>query len=95
MKGDTVLRKNPNVVSRVIADETVLLPIYRTSKEINCIYTLNKSASRIWELIDGKRRLDGIRGRIAEEFAVTEAHLQKELGKVLSELLEIKAVTKK
>jgi hypothetical protein len=95
MKGDTVLRRNPNVVSRVIADETVLLPIYKSSDEINCIYTLNKAASRVWELIDGKRDLDAIRGRIAAEFAVTEERLHKELGKVVSELLEIKAAAKK
>jgi hypothetical protein len=95
MKGNTVLRKNPDVVSRVIAEETVLLPVYRNSKEINCIYTLNKSATRVWELIDGKKDLDGIRGRIAEEFAVTEAHLHKGLDKMISELLEIKAVAKK
>ena len=94
MKSNTVLRRNPDVVSRVIANETVLLPIYRSSEELNCIYTLNKSASRVWDLIDGRRSLDAIRRRIADEFAATEAHLQKELGKTLSELLEIKAVTK-
>ena len=41
MEKKTVIRKNPNMVTRVIADETVLLPIYKTSEEINCIYTLS------------------------------------------------------
>ncbi|GAG05978.1 unnamed protein product, partial [marine sediment metagenome] len=53
MQETVVLRKNPDMVTRVIDDETILLPIYKTSDEINCIYTLNKVASRVWELIDG------------------------------------------
>jgi len=52
-----VIRKNTNVVSRVIGDETVLLPIYKTSDEINCIYTLNKAASRLREMFDGKSKI--------------------------------------
>lgn len=86
------VRKNPNVVSRVIGDETVLLPIYRTSDEINCIYTLNKVASRLWELFDGKRTIMQIKAQALKEFSATPETVNKELGKFLKELEKIKAI---
>ena len=64
MQNTTILKKNKNMVTRKIADETILLPIYRTSKEINCIYTLNKSASIVWDMIDGKTTVGEIKDKV-------------------------------
>lgn len=87
----TVLKKNPDIVTRVIDDETILLPIYKSSEEINCIYTLNNSASRIWELFDGKTTLGEIKKRILEEFETTPEEFEKEMEGLLKDLNEIKA----
>ena len=92
MKETVVLRKNKDMVTRVIDDETILLPIYKTSEEINCIYTLNKVASRIWELIDGKRTLAEIKKQVLKEFDTTAEEVDKEMEKLLKDLKEIKAV---
>jgi hypothetical protein len=86
------LCKNPDMVSRVIDDETVLLPIYKSSDEINCIYNLNKVASRVWELIDGKKTLPEIKEKLLEEFDATPKEIDKEMQKLLKELKEIKAI---
>ena len=64
MQNTTILKKNKNMVTRKIADETILLPIYRTSKEINCIYTLNKPASIVWDMIDGKTTVGEIKDKV-------------------------------
>jgi len=92
MQKTTVLRKNPNMVTRVIEGETILLPIYKTSEEINCIYTLNKVASRLWELIDGKRAIAQIKKQALREFDTTPEEVDKEMQKFLKDLKEIKAV---
>lgn len=92
MKEAIVLKKNPDMVSRTIEDETILMPIYKTSDEINCIYTLNDVAARIWELIDGKRSLTQIKKKLLEEFEITDKELDKKLGKFLKELKDIKAI---
>lgn len=89
---DTVLRKNKDMVTRVIDDETILMPIYKTSDEINCIYTLNKVGSRVWELIDGKRGLGAIKKQVLKEFDTTLQEVDKEMEKFLKDLEEIKAV---
>jgi len=87
-----VFKKNPDMVSRTIEDETVLMPIYKTSEEMNCIYTLNEVASRVWELIDGKRSLGRIKRSLLAEFDVTEKELNRELDKFCKELTQIKAL---
>jgi len=92
MQETIVLKKNPDMVSRVIDDETILLPIYKTSKEINCIYTLNKIASQVWDLIDGKRNLGAIKKWVLAKFAATEKEVNKEMQKFLKDLKEIKAI---
>jgi tRNA uridine 5-carbamoylmethylation protein Kti12 len=92
MKETVALRKNKDMVARVIDDETILLPIYKTSKEINCIYTLNKVASRIWELIDGKRTLGEIKSKALKEFDTNPQEVNKEMQKFLKDLKEIKAI---
>lgn len=92
MQENSVLKKNPDMVTRVIDDETILLPIYKTSEEINCIYTLNKVGSRLWELIDGKRTLGQIKKKVLEEFDTTPEEVDKEIQKFLKDLKEIKAV---
>jgi len=87
-----VLKKNPDIVSRTIEDETILMPIYKTSDEINCIYTLNDCAARIWQLIDGKKNLGKIKKMLLGEFDTDEKELDKELDKFLKDLKEIKAI---
>lgn len=92
MNDNTVLRKNSNIVSRVIGNETVLLPIYKTSEEINCIYTLNKVASRLWEMLDGKGTILELKKQVLKEFNATPQTADEELSKFLKELKEIKAI---
>lgn len=77
MKETIALRKNPDMVTRVIEDETILLPIYKTSDEINCIYTLNKVASRVWEMFDGKKTVGEIKKQILKEFDTTPKEVEK------------------
>ncbi len=92
MQENMVLSKNSNMVTRVIQDETILLPIYKTSKEINCIYTLNKVGSRLWGLIDGKRTVGEIKKPLLKEFDATSQEIDTEMDKFLKELKEIKAI---
>ncbi len=92
MKKDAVLKKSPDIVSRQIDDQAMLIPIYRTSEEANYIYTLNKAALKIWDLIDGKRTLKDIRKAILKKFDTTEEETDKKLQVLLEDLRKIKAI---
>ena len=90
---DKVYRKNDSIVSRKIADEFILVPIRQDVGDLGSIYTLNEVAARIWELIDGKRKVGEIKERIVEEFEVTPEEAEKDLIGHLRQLEEIKAIT--
>jgi len=89
MRDGKIFKKNPKIVVRKIEDETILMPLYSTSEEIDCIYTLNDAAARIWELVDGKRTLGKIKKIFLDEFDVT----QEELADFLKDLEEIRAIS--
>jgi hypothetical protein len=95
MKNTDIFQKNKAIVSRLIGEETILLPVCKNSEEINCIYSLNEAASEIWKLIDGKKQLSAIKEAVVKKFDVTPAEVDKELHKLLRDLLVIKAVTVK
>jgi methyltransferase-like protein len=92
MNEKQILRKNPDIVTRQVDKETILVPIYKSSVDMNCIYTLNKVASYIWEMIDGKRTLKDIKEIILKKFDTTPKEVNKEMAKFLKDLKQIKAV---
>ncbi len=60
--------------------------------DLESIYTLNETAARIWELIDGKIKVGEIKEKIIEEFEVTPEEAEKDLIEHLAQLEEIKAI---
>ena len=76
----------------MIDNETILLPVYKTSSEMNCIYTLNKVASQMWEMIDGKRTLGETRKQILKKFDATPKEVDKKMSEFLKDLKKIKAI---
>ncbi|MFB0521670.1 MAG: PqqD family protein [Desulfatiglandales bacterium] len=89
---ERVYKKTDSIVSRKIADELILVPIRQNVGDLESIYTLNETAARIWELIDGKISVREIRERIVEEFEVTSEEAEKDLVEHLQQLQGIKAI---
>ena len=84
--------RDPSMVFRRIADECILVPIGRSVTDVESIYTLNAVGARIWELIDGKRRVETIRDLIVAEFEVSHREAEEDLLILLEQLGEIGAV---
>jgi hypothetical protein len=62
-------QKSRNVVSRIVANEAMVVPIRGGAEPGGSVYTFNESGTTIWALIEA--------GRSAAEVA---AHLQSEYG---------------
>jgi len=84
--------KDPSIVSRKIIDGFVLVPIRRRAADLESIYTMNEVGSRIWELIDGQRRIEEIRDVIVEEFQVSPEEAELDLKEFLNQLEHVGAV---
>lgn len=92
MEDKAILRKNKDMVHRVIGGETILLPVYKSSDEINCIYTLNPAAAWVWEMIDGKKTLANIKKKALDEFEAKSEEIARKMEKLIEELKQIKAI---
>ena len=84
--------KNPDIVSRKIADEIVLVPVRRRIGDIESIFALDEVGSFIWELIDGQKQVDGIKELITKEFDVTDEQAEEDLIGLLKQLEEVGAI---
>jgi hypothetical protein len=93
IKAVQVYRKSPDIVARRILDEVILVPVRRKAGEVECLYTLNEVGARIWELIDGHRRVGEIRDVIVGECEVNEAKAEADLLTLVEQLSQIGAIT--
>jgi len=92
---ETTYEKSPNIGSRKIAEETVLVPIRQTLGEEPSIFTLNAIGARIWELIDGRKSIRDICDAIASEFEVDPALAQEDLVGLLAQFKETGIIREK
>jgi hypothetical protein len=89
---EKVYKKSDSIVSRKIGDEFILVPIKRDVADLESIYTLNETAARVWELIDGKLKVREIREKMVEEFEVTPGEAERDVIEHLQQLEGIKAI---
>ena len=78
--------KRPDVVSRRIAGEAVLVPVRSQVAEIDSLFTLNDLGSTIWDLLDGERTVSQIAEVICESYEVTAEEAMRDLLEFLAAL---------
>lgn len=62
-------KKSGNVVSRIVADEAIVVPIRRGAAEMDSIFTFNGTGTALWHMVEANR-----------SSAEMSEHLQKEYG---------------
>jgi hypothetical protein len=77
-----------DVLAQRIEDEVVIVHM-----GTNQIYKLNRSAGRLWELLDAGRDLLEARTQLLEEYDVSEAVLDHDIRETLSSLLDKRVIT--
>ncbi len=92
---NTIYEHDPNVVSRLIADEMILVPIHKNVGDMESIYTLNETAAQVWELIDGQRSVADVHAKLVEDYDIDPLQAQQDLDELINSLLEIRVLVKK
>jgi len=85
-------RKDPLIVSREIAGETILVPIRQNVGDLESIYTLNETGALAWELMDGDHTLSEIRAQLVDEYLVDDEEAEEDLLDLIAQLEEIGVV---
>lgn len=87
-----VYRQDPSIVSRNIAGEMILVPIRHNVGDLESIYTLNETAARIWELLDGEHTLRAVRDVVVTEFEVEAGEAESDMLDLIAQLESVGAV---
>jgi hypothetical protein len=77
---------NSNVVTRRIANETVIVPMRANVADLDSVYTLNEVGSFIWERLDGKQTAQAIAEMVAAEFDVALDQAVRDVDELLTAL---------
>ena len=83
---DQVFTPTDDVMFRRIADETLLVPVRRSTADLESVYRLNEVATRVWELLDGQRTGAAIGAVLAREFEVTPEEAAADVARFLERL---------
>ena len=70
-RDSSIVRDTSSCVTRVIAGETLIVPIAGGVADLEAIYTLNEVGSRIWALLEQPMTIGRIADLIRTEFDVS------------------------
>ena len=83
-------QKDPDTPSREIADEIILVPVKRRLADVDSIYLLkDEVAVRIWELLDGHRKVKDIITLICNEYDINSEQAEKDISEFLNQMESI------
>ena len=88
MNLSSIYQKKEDIVTRRIADETLLVPIRSHLADMQRIFALNRVAEYIWQQLDGKRNLKEIHTGIIANFEVEKDRAGSDIREFISQLIE-------
>ncbi len=89
-----VFARSPELVSRNILEERLLVPIRGRLADLQCLYSLGGVAPFVWDRIDGQRPLGRILADLVERYEATEELLASDLLEFVAALEEAGLVTR-
>jgi hypothetical protein len=77
--------RSENVVSRVIAGETLIVPVRRGVADLASLFSFNQVGSTIWEAIEKPRTVDELVTLVADAYDVTAEKAREDIEVFLNE----------
>ncbi len=88
----STFRLSPDVVSRRIAGEQILVPVRNGAAQMDYLFTANEVGSAIFALLDGQRSATAIARLVAQDFEVDESQARADVLEFLESLLDARLV---
>lgn len=86
MKLEQKFKKKTNCVAKEVDDELVIVPIKDDLAEMDYLYTLNETASFVWNRLDGRTTLKEIAEKLTENYEVDYSTASDDVIKVINEI---------
>jgi hypothetical protein len=85
-QNNQLLIRSRSVVSRVVAGETLVVPVRGKVGDLASIYSFNGTGSLIWRLLEEPKGLVELSGALAREYKVTFDQAQEDVQKFVDDL---------
>ena len=83
---DEMLVRSESVVARVIAGETLIVPIRAKVGDLASIYSFNGTGTLIWEMLESPKTVKQLAEGIAEEYEVMQDHAERDVADFVGEM---------
>jgi hypothetical protein len=83
---EQVFARSQSVVARVVAGETLIVPVRAKLGNLASIYTFNGTGSLIWELLEHPRTAAELAMAIAEEYDVETVQAERDVTEFVREM---------
>jgi hypothetical protein len=86
---EQLFTRSRSVVSRVVAGETLIVPVRGKVGDLASIYSFNGTGSLIWKLLDTPRSLADLIEAVEHEYAVEPERAQKDVTQFLNDMSSV------
>ena len=76
---DEILVRSQSVVARVVAGETLIVPVRAKVGDLASIYSFNGTGTLIWKLLESPRTVSDLAASVAQEYDVDPAQAEQDV----------------
>ena len=88
LKAETLVRSQ-SVVARVVAGETLIVPIRAKVGDLASIYSFNGTGTLIWQLLESPRTVAQLATAVSESYQVDPAQAEQDVTNFVSEMKSV------
>jgi coenzyme PQQ synthesis protein D (PqqD) len=77
------------IVSRLIGGETLILPVRGNVGDLTSIYTLNETATKLWEALETPKSFKDLRDVICRQYDLSREHAEEDVAIFIREICSL------
>jgi hypothetical protein len=89
MLKDEVLVRSDAVVARVVAGETLIVPVRAKVADLASIYSFNGTGTLIWKLLESPRTVAQLATAVAQAYEVEPAQAEQDVMNFVGEMKSV------
>jgi len=82
------IRRSSSVVSRVVADEAIVVPIRRGAADMDSIFTFNETGTQLWAMVEESQSASKMAAHLQTEYGLTAQEAAADVQQFLADLAE-------
>ena len=80
------IRRSSSVVSRVVADEAIVVPIRRGAADMDSIFTFNETGTQLWAMVEESQSASRMAAHLQSEYGLTAQEAAADVQQFLADL---------